>query len=150
VTSFLILGGIIVIGTLAIPFKSANWQNATTEQMENNTSDKQTILRGLATVNSYADDILAAKKWHTELLGIEPYFARPDPEHPAYIEFRIGDYQHELGIIDSKFAPKSAKSGPGGEIAYWHVENVSAVLERLIAMGAKEYEPLQPRFWQYL
>jgi hypothetical protein len=54
---------------------SANWQNATTEQMENNTSDKQTMLGGLSTVSSYADDILAAKKWYTELLGIEPYFA---------------------------------------------------------------------------
>lgn len=37
------------------------------------------------------------------------------------------------------------KSGPGGEIAYWHVGNVSAVLERLIAMGAKDYEPLTKR-----
>jgi hypothetical protein len=37
---------------------------------------------------------------------IEPYLERPDVKHPAYIEFRIGDYQHELGIIDSKYAPK--------------------------------------------
>jgi hypothetical protein len=37
---------------------------------------------------------------------IEPYLERPDVKHPAYIEFRIGDYQHEPGIIDSKYAPK--------------------------------------------
>lgn len=54
----------------------------------------------------------------TELLGIEPYFARPDSELPAYIEFRIDDYQHELGIIDSKYSPKNVKAGPGGEIFY--------------------------------
>jgi predicted enzyme related to lactoylglutathione lyase len=142
VISFLILASAIFAG-MALPFKSVNGQNAT-EQMENNAGDKQ-ILRGLATVNYYADDIQAAKKWYSELLGIEPYFANPDPQNPAYIEFRIGDYQHELGIIDSKYAPKNAKAGPGGEIAYWHVENVSAVFEKLIKMGAKEYEPLTKR-----
>jgi hypothetical protein len=49
------------------------------------TSGKQTLLRGLATVNFYAADVKAAKKWYSELLGIEPYFERPDSEHPAYI-----------------------------------------------------------------
>lgn len=133
---------ILFIDASINPFKLANEHNAT-EQMEN-ASGKQ-ILCGIATVSFYADDMRAAKKWYSELLGIEPYFARPDPEHPAYIEFRIGDYQHELGIIDSKYAPKNAKAGPGGEIAYWHVEDVSAVLEKLMAMGAKEYEPLTKR-----
>jgi hypothetical protein len=86
------------------------------------TSYKQT-LRGLATVNFYAADIKAAKKWYSELLGIEPYFERPDSENPAYIEFRLGDYQHELGIIDSKYSPKgSAAASPGGAIVYWHVD----------------------------
>jgi predicted enzyme related to lactoylglutathione lyase len=108
------------------------------------TNGKQ-ILRGLATVNFYASDIQSAKKWYSELLGIEPYFALPDLEHPAYIEFRIGDYQHELGIIDAKFAPKNSKAGPGGEIAYWHVDNVTAVHEKLITMGAKQYEPITKR-----
>ncbi len=48
------------------------------------TSGKQT-LRGLALVNFYATDVKAAKKWYSELLGIEPYFERPDYEQPAYI-----------------------------------------------------------------
>ena len=108
------------------------------------TSDKQT-LRGLATVNFYAADVNAAKKWYSELLGIEPYFERPDPEHPAYLEFRLGDYQHELGIIDSKYAPKGAAAGPGGAVVYWHVDDVAATLEKVTAMGAKEYEPLRNR-----
>jgi predicted enzyme related to lactoylglutathione lyase len=109
------------------------------------TSAKQT-LRGLATVSFYAADIKAAKKWYSELLGIEPYFQRPDSENPAYIEFRLGDYQHELGIIDSRYAPKSAAvAGPGGAVVYWHVDDVTATLEKLKAMGAKEYEPLTKR-----
>jgi predicted enzyme related to lactoylglutathione lyase len=109
------------------------------------TSGKQT-LRGLATVSFYAADIKAAKKWYSELLGIEPYFERPDSENPAYIEFRLGDYHHELGIIDSRYAPKGAAvAGPGGAVVYWHVDDVTATLEKLKAMGAKEYEPLTKR-----
>jgi predicted enzyme related to lactoylglutathione lyase len=109
------------------------------------TSGKQT-LRGLATVSFYAADIKAAKKWYSELLGIEPYFQRPDSENPAYIEFRLGDYQHELGVIDSRYAPKGAAvAGPRGAVVYWHVDDVTATLEKLKAMGAKEYEPLTKR-----
>ena len=108
------------------------------------TSGKRT-LRGLATVNFYAADVKAAKKWYTELLNIEPYFERPDSENPAYIEFRIGDYQHELGIIDRKYAPTGAAAGPGGAVVYWHVDDVASTLEKVTAMGAKEYEPLTKR-----
>ena len=32
------------------------------------------MLRGLATVNFFAVDLEAAKRWYAELLGIEPYF----------------------------------------------------------------------------
>ena len=63
------------------------------------------MLRGLTTVNFFADDLSAARDWYTELLGVEPYFVREIEGAPAYIEFRIGDYQHELGFIDSRFAP---------------------------------------------
>ena len=71
-----------------------------------------------------------AKKWYSELLGIEPYFERSDSEHPAYIEayieFPLGDYQQEFGIIDSKYAPKGAAAGPVGALLYWHVDEVEA------------------------
>ena len=106
----------------------------------------KTILRGLANVSFWAEDIRAAEKWYTKLLGIEPYFQRPSAENPAYIEYRIGDSQDELGIIDKKYAPKKASTtGPGGVILYWHVDNVAAAMEKLIEMGATEYEPITPR-----
>ena len=76
-----------------------------------------------------------------DLLRTEPYFQRPDAENPAYIEFRIGDFQHEFGLIDRRFAPKGAATGAGGAIAYWHVDDVAATFENLLAMGATEYEP---------
>ncbi len=62
-----------------------------------------------------------------------------------HIEFRLGDYQHELGIINSKYTPKGAAAGQGGAVVYWHVDDVSATLEKVKAMGAKEYEPLTKR-----
>ncbi|MFJ8016556.1 VOC family protein [Streptomyces sp. NPDC096339] len=93
------------------------------------------MLRGLTTVSFWADDLDAAKRWYSELLGAEPYF-----ERPGYAEFRLGDYQHELGLIDRRYAPQGAAGGVGGAVVYWHVDEVGAVFERLLAMGAKEYE----------
>ncbi|OLB73378.1 MAG: glyoxalase [Actinobacteria bacterium 13_2_20CM_2_71_6] len=103
------------------------------------------MLRGLATVSFYADDLAAARKWYTELLGIEPYFARPDVGPPAYIEFRLGDYQHELGVIDRRYAPPGSATGPGGVVVFWHVDDVAAAVEKLLSMGAKQYEALTER-----
>lgn len=103
------------------------------------------MLRGLTTVSFWADDVAAAREWYRELLGVEPYFQRPDADHPAYVEFRLGDYQHELGIIDRSYAPAGAAPAAGGTVVYWHVDNVAASLERLTAMGATIYQPLVER-----
>ncbi|NOU97464.1 VOC family protein [Paenibacillus sp. LMG 31456] len=94
-----------------------------------------TLLRGFATISFWAADLETAKNWYTELLGIAPYF-----ERPGYAEFRLGDYQHELGLIDSRYAPKGSMEGPGGAVMYWHVEDVAATLDKLLSMGAKEYQ----------
>jgi predicted enzyme related to lactoylglutathione lyase len=103
------------------------------------------MLRGFATVSFYADDIEAAARWYAELVGIEPYFNRPGPDgKPAYIEFRIGDYQHELGLIDSRYAP--AKSDrPAGAVVFWHVDDLDSTLDRLKSMGATVHEPITVR-----
>ena len=96
------------------------------------------MLRGFATINFYAADLEAAKTWYTELLGIEPYY-----QVPGYIEFRVGDYQHELGIIDARYAPAGASDGAAGSITYWHVDDLEAALDRLIALGAKEHQAIR-------
>lgn len=106
---------------------------------------KSKSLRGLATISFYATDVVKAKKWYAKLLGIDPYFERPNAEHPEYVEFRIGDYQHELGIINSKYAPKGSANGSGGAVVFWHVDDVPATLALLLSMEAKEYEPLIKR-----
>ena len=103
------------------------------------------MLRGLTTVSFWADDVVAARRWYSELLGIQPYFQRPDAEQPAYIEFRLGDYQHELGIVDRSYAPESATAGPGGVVTYWHVDDIAVALEKLIRLGAQAYQPITER-----
>lgn len=103
------------------------------------------MLRGLTTVSLFADDIPAAREWYSAVLGIAPYFQRPGSENPAYIEYRIGDYQHELGIIDRRYAPHGAADGPSGVVVFWHVDDVTVAVEKLLSMGATEHEPRTER-----
>jgi predicted enzyme related to lactoylglutathione lyase len=94
------------------------------------------MLRGLTTVSFFADDVTAARDWYSGLLGTEPYFVREAEGVPVYAEFRIGDYQHEPGIIDSWFAAHGRPGQAGGAVIYWHVDDVRASVERLVSMGA--------------
>lgn len=117
------------------------------------------MLRGLTTVTYLADDMAAAKKWYAELLGVGPYFERAfsggrvvgpddpgyDEANAGYLEFRIGDYQHELGILHRRFSPHGSASDPAGVIAYWHVDDIEAAYGRLLALGATGHEPPTPR-----
>ena len=101
------------------------------------------MLRGMSTINLWAEDLSAATHWYTELLGVEPYYtSEAAGRGPGYVEFRIGDYQHELGIIDRQFAPPELAAGPGGAIVRWHVDDVAATLDRLVSLGAKQLEPV--------
>ena len=103
-------------------------------------------LRGFSTISLWADDVAAAVAWYAEFLGVDAYFTRSKPDgHLAYAEFRIGDYQDELGIIDRSYGPPGAATEPGGAIMYWHVDDLNATVERLLSMGAKEYQPITPR-----
>jgi predicted enzyme related to lactoylglutathione lyase len=104
------------------------------------------VLRGISTMNLWADDLPAAARWYTDLLGVEPYFSSEAAGRgPGYVEFRIGDYQHELGIIDRRFAPPGLAAGPGGAVVYWHVDDVAASLDRLVSLGAEQLEALTER-----
>jgi len=108
-------------------------------------------LRGFSTLNIWAEDVEEASAWYAQFLGFDPYFERPGPDgRLAYAEFRIGDYQHELGIIDSRYRPAPAATdvaaiAPGGAVMHWHVDDLGGVMERLLSMGATEYQPMTAR-----
>jgi predicted enzyme related to lactoylglutathione lyase len=101
------------------------------------------MFRGFATISFYADDIAAARDWYGELLGVEAYYAYPPaPAAPAYVEFRVGDDEDELGFIDRRYAPPGARNAPGGAVMHWHVDDLPGTVEKLLAMGATEYQPI--------
>jgi predicted enzyme related to lactoylglutathione lyase len=97
-------------------------------------------LRGLANISYWADDWTAAKAWYSDLIGFEPYFLRD-----GYAEWRLGDDLDELGLVDNRYRPAGTNKGPGGVIAYWHVDDVHGMFERLLTMGATEHERPQDR-----
>jgi len=101
-------------------------------------------LRGISTVNVWA--LPAAIRWYSEVLGGKPYFtSEAAGRGPGYAEFRIGDYEHELGIVDRRFAAPGLAADPGGVIVYWHVDDVAAALERLLSLGAERLEGVTER-----
>ena len=61
------------------------------------------MLRGLTTITYSAEDVATAADWYAEVLGVAPYFRKEFGGELAYVEFRIGDYSHELGILDRRY-----------------------------------------------
>ena len=90
---------------------------------------------GVSTVRLHAADLSAATAWYADLLGAAPYFVRD-----AYVEWRVGPHDHELGILDLKYAPQHEQ---GGSVTYWQVEDVDAALSGLLARGATVHEEVR-------
>ncbi|GMA26020.1 glyoxalase [Luteimicrobium album] len=105
------------------------------------------MLRGLTTITYTADDVAAARDWYAALLGQEAYFAQPAEGAPAYVEFRVGADEDELGIMDRRYAaPATRDAGAGsGATVYWAVDDVEATLTRLAELGATPHEPRTER-----
>ncbi|HRP91222.1 MAG TPA: VOC family protein [Edaphocola sp.] len=98
------------------------------------------MLRGIATINFYAANHTEAVTWYSQYLNTKPYF-----NVPGYSEFRLGDFQAELGIVDNKYAPKNISEKPAGITAYWHVDNLQVAVDKALKMGATIFDPITPR-----
>lgn len=89
------------------------------------------MLKGIETVVYYVEDVKAAGAWYRKVLGIEPNY---DTEY--YVGFTVaGD---ELGLH-----PREGSEHPGGQTAYWTVEDIDAAIAHFLAHGAKENGPVQ-------
>ncbi|MDQ0644802.1 VOC family protein [Microbacterium murale] len=97
------------------------------------------MFRGIATLNFYAVDMVAAENWYSELFQTAPYFRRDLEGSPAYLEWRLGDKETEFGLIDARFAP-STPDAAGGAIAHWAVDDVEAAYAELLGRGATSYQ----------
>ena len=101
-------------------------------------------LQGLTTMVLTAEDVEEAARWYSGALGIEPYFRNPQEGPAAYIEFRIGPDEDELGIMDRRYAPP-APAGSGSVVTYWQVQDVQQAVDDLVARGAAVHAPVTVR-----
>jgi predicted enzyme related to lactoylglutathione lyase len=90
---------------------------------------------GVSTVRLHADDLADARAWYADLLGAEPYFVRDE-----YVEWRVGPHDHELGILDRRFAPRHDE---GGSVTYWQVDDLDTALAALLTRGATVREDVR-------
>ena len=97
-------------------------------------------LRGLTTVTFFTDDMPAARAWYSRVFDLEPYFVREAAGDLAYLEWRVGDHQHEFGLLNSRFAPHPVGGPPAGAIVYWAVDDVEAAYRRLLDLGATSHD----------
>lgn len=104
------------------------------------------MLRGLTTTSFYAADLDAASAWYSDLFGVEPYFVVPN----GYIEFRIGDYTGEFGIVNAAYANPGQTDAPAGAVIYWAVDDIDAALATLLGKGATPYQPVTTRGEGYI
>jgi predicted enzyme related to lactoylglutathione lyase len=91
--------------------------------------DKSRFL-GLRTSIYRVSDMEKARAWYSQVLGISPYF-----DEPFYIGFNVEGY--ELGLIPEEGAVKTKSEGVN---TYWGVDDAHASYQRLIELGAKDYE----------
>src|SRR5215212_6235634 len=86
---------------------------------------EHSMLRGFSQLIFFADDMAAARRWYTELLGMEPYFERLGPDgRLAYMDSRVGDQQHEWGVSERECAPDGSAGGPAGAVAKLDIDAV--------------------------
>ena len=85
---------------------------------------------GLRTTIYKVTDIAKAKAWYAKAFGVEPYF-----DEPFYVGFNIGGY--ELGLQPDF---NTSISKVGSVVTYWGVDDAAKSYERLLELGATEFE----------
>ncbi|HEY5849591.1 MAG TPA: VOC family protein [Lysobacter sp.] len=76
-----------------------------------------------------AGDLVAAKAWYAQVLGLSPYF-----DEPFYVGFNVGGF--ELGLIPD------GQAGVSGPQPLWGVADASQAFARLVELGATPLDPV--------
>jgi predicted enzyme related to lactoylglutathione lyase len=82
------------------------------------------MIQGLRTVVYHVDDLDAAKRWYTAVLGFGPYF-----DEAFYVGYNVGGF--ELGL-DPDLTGVEKGNSVG---AYWGVENIESALQAINEIG---------------
>src|SRR6516162_8978992 len=80
------------------------------------------VLRALRSVIYQVGDLAKAKAFYGALLGIAPYF-----DEPYYVGYDVAGDELGLDPDVSRIA-----AGPGGAIAYWRVDDITASWEHAL------------------
>jgi methyltransferase (TIGR00027 family) len=89
------------------------------------------MFKDLKRVVYFVPDVEAAKAWYVRALGSEPAF-----DSPVACIFRVNQCSLSLAKSDA-----AASAGEGGIAAYWEVDDVDGVCERLVELGARVKTP---------
>lgn len=85
---------------------------------------------GLKTVIYPVKDLASAKKLYGTLLGVEPY-----ADQPYYVGFNVDG--QDVGLD-----PNGHSKGMTGPLPYWHVSDIQASIDDLVAAGGEpQQEP---------
>ncbi len=87
------------------------------------------MLLGLRTAIYPAPDLVRAKAWYADVLGVAPYF-----DQPFYVGFRVGGF--ELGLVPD------GEPGTAGPQPLWGVVDLDDVHAKLVALGARPLDPV--------
>ncbi|MFE0677174.1 VOC family protein [Streptomyces sp. NPDC058867] len=86
---------------------------------------------GVQTIIYPVKDLARAKAVFGALLGTEPY-----ADEPYYVGYK--DAGQDVGLD-----PNGHAKGMTGPVAYWHVEDIRATSEALVAAGAEVLQDVQ-------
>jgi ABC transporter len=102
------------------------------------------MLRGFAAISYWADDLEAGENWYTDLLGIEPYFVRPEEaRRPMSNSASVTTRTSWAASTGGCARLRGERSRRGGHVLARRRR--AATFERLLSMGAKEYRPIAQR-----
>jgi predicted enzyme related to lactoylglutathione lyase len=85
--------------------------------------------KGLRTAIYKVSDLARATDWYSKVLGTPPYF-----NEPFYVGFNVAGY--ELGLQPEDFVSEKVAT----VLTYWGVDDVQQTFQRLITLGASEFE----------
>ena len=90
------------------------------------------MLRGMTTMTLWAEDLPAASRWYTELLGVPPYFTSEGVGRGRAPSSSASATTSTSWASSTGDSPPGLPAGPGGAVVYWHVDDVAAALDLLV------------------
>jgi predicted enzyme related to lactoylglutathione lyase len=85
---------------------------------------------GMKTVMYPVSDIATAKELYSRLFGVAPYM-----DEAYYVGFNVDG--QDVGLD-----PNGHGKGMSGPVGYWHVDDIDASLDGLLAAGAETQQPV--------